>query len=72
MREVSPAPGGTTARSPAPAGGSAVDVAGGQPFGTIGGRTSVFEGPGWSLYVPAGSTWEVIVDGVTASDGRRN
>lgn len=32
---------------------------GDRPFGELGGRTSPFEGPGHSLYVPAGENWEV-------------
>ena len=33
--------------------GTARVGAGGQDFGVIGARSSVFEGPGWSLYAPA-------------------
>lgn len=32
----------------------------GKDFGDLGGRESPFEGPGHSLYVPAGASWEVI------------
>ena len=31
----------------------------GKSLGEIGGRMSPFEGPGWSVYVPAGATWQV-------------
>ena len=37
--------------------------AGGQDFGTIGGRSNVFEGPGWSVYVPPHSSWQVAAEG---------
>jgi 5-deoxy-glucuronate isomerase len=37
--------------------------AGDKGFGTIGGRANVFEGPGWSLYVPARSSWAVMAEG---------
>ncbi len=43
--------------------GRAAASAGGQPFGTVGGRDSVFEGPGWSLYVPARSSWDITAEG---------
>ena len=33
-------------------------AAGGQEFGTIGERASVFDGLPWSVYVPAGSSWQ--------------
>lgn len=33
--------------------------AGGQAFGSLGGRTSPFEGKPWSLYVPEDSNWSV-------------
>ena len=34
-------------------------TAGVQDFGTLGGRSSPFEGKPWSVYVPAGVTWSV-------------
>ena len=37
--------------------------AGGQAFGTIGERSSVFGGLPWSVYVPARSSWAVIAEG---------
>jgi 5-deoxy-glucuronate isomerase len=43
--------------------GKARASAGGQDFGTIGGRQSVFEGPGWSLYGPARSSFELVAEG---------
>ena len=42
--------------------GTARVGAGGQDFGIIGGRRSVFEGPGWSLYAPARSSFEVVAE----------
>ena len=49
--------------------------AGGQEFGVIGERMSVFEGLPWSVYVPAGSSWTVAAQGpcelaVCAAPGR--
>ena len=43
--------------------GRVVARAGGEDFGTIGGRSNVFEGPGWSFYVPARSSWQVVAEG---------
>ena len=43
--------------------GTARAGAGGRDFGTIGGRRSVFAGPGWSLYAPAWSSFELVADG---------
>lgn len=43
--------------------GTARVGAGGQDFGIIGGRRSVFEGPGWSLYAPAHSSFSVVAEG---------
>ena len=42
--------------------GRAAVSAGRQDFGTIGGRASVFEGPGWSVYVPARSSWTAAAE----------
>ncbi len=39
--------------------GRATMQAGGEDFGTLGGRASPFEGSPWSLYVPARSDWSV-------------
>lgn len=39
--------------------GRAAMQAGGEDFGTLGGRSSPFEGSPWSLYVPARSEWRV-------------
>ncbi len=39
--------------------GTATVSGGGQDFGTLGGRTSPFEGKPWSVYVPAGASWTV-------------
>jgi 5-deoxy-glucuronate isomerase len=36
--------------------------AGGQDFGTIGARMSPFEGPPWSVYVPAQAHWRVAAE----------
>jgi len=36
--------------------------AGGEDFGVLGERMSVFEGKPWSLYVPAGSSWSVTAE----------
>jgi 5-deoxy-glucuronate isomerase len=33
--------------------------AGGEDFGLLGARMSPFDGPPWSLYVPAGSSWKL-------------
>ncbi len=33
---------------------------GGAAVGELGGRSSPFEGPGYSLYVPAGENWDVV------------
>ncbi len=43
--------------------GKAKASAGGEDFGTIGGRDSVFEGPGWSLYAPAHSSFAIVAQG---------
>lgn len=40
--------------------GKAAVEAGGEDFGTIGERTSPFEGKPWSVYVPAGASWRVV------------
>lgn len=32
-------------------------------LGVLGERKSVFEGPGWSVYVPAGARWRVVAEG---------
>jgi 5-deoxy-glucuronate isomerase len=40
--------------------GRAEISAGGHDFGTIGERASPFEGPPWSVYVPARSAWRVV------------
>ena len=37
--------------------------AGGVDFGVIGERRSVFDGLPWSLYVPAGSSWQAVAEG---------
>ena len=42
--------------------GRAAVQAGGQDFGTIGERQSPFEGSPWSVYVPAGVTWQLRAD----------
>jgi 5-deoxy-glucuronate isomerase len=39
--------------------GRAEATAGGKSLGLIGGRESVFDGPPWSLYVPAKSDWSL-------------
>ena len=39
--------------------GKITATAGGTDVGTLGERTSPFEAPGWSLYVPARSNWEI-------------
>lgn len=36
--------------------------AGGEDFGTLGGRSSPFEGKPWSVYVPQGSDWKVTAE----------
>ncbi|BCH23201.1 5-deoxy-glucuronate isomerase [Mesorhizobium sp. L-8-3] len=36
--------------------------AGGEDFGTLGGRLSPFEGKPWSVYVPQGSDWKVTAE----------
>jgi 5-deoxy-glucuronate isomerase len=38
-------------------------LAGGEVLGTLGGRTSVFDGKPWSVYVPAGAAWSVTAEG---------
>ncbi|MGI3903432.1 MAG: 5-deoxy-glucuronate isomerase [Janthinobacterium lividum] len=43
--------------------GTARAGVGGQDFGIIGGRRSVFEGPAWSLYAPAHSSFAVVAEG---------
>ncbi len=43
--------------------GKAKVAGGGQEFGTIGERASVFEGLPWSVYVPARSSWRVEAEG---------
>lgn len=43
--------------------GKVTATAGGEDFGTIGGRSSPFEADPWSLYVPAGSQWSVTAQG---------
>ena len=43
--------------------GRARVTAGGDDFGTVGGRTSVFEGSPWSAYVPARSRFTVEAEG---------
>lgn len=43
--------------------GTARASAGGHDFGTIGGRRGAFEGPGWSLYAPARSSFAIVAEG---------
>lgn len=43
--------------------GRAAARAGGKDLGTIGDRASPFDGPPWSLYVPAHSDWALTADG---------
>ncbi|UDL95735.1 5-deoxy-glucuronate isomerase [Lichenihabitans sp. PAMC28606] len=43
--------------------GRATIMAGDKDIGTIGERHSVFEGLPWSVYVPAGSQWQVVAEG---------
>lgn len=43
--------------------GRARIVADGEDLGILGGRASPFEGPGWSVYVPAGKPWSVTAEG---------
>lgn len=43
--------------------GRARIVAGGENLGVLGGRANPFEGPGWSVYVPAGKPWRVTAEG---------
>jgi 5-deoxy-glucuronate isomerase len=42
--------------------GKAKASAGGQEFGTIGGRSSPFEADPWSLYAPARSQWSLVAE----------
>ncbi|MBS3647417.1 5-deoxy-glucuronate isomerase [Pseudaminobacter sp. 19-2017] len=42
--------------------GSGSANAGGQAFGSLGGRTSPFDGKPWSLYVPEDSNWSVTAE----------
>lgn len=42
--------------------GRAEISAGGEFFGTIGERMSVFDGPPYSVYVPAGSNWRAVAE----------
>jgi 5-deoxy-glucuronate isomerase len=42
--------------------GSGKASAGGEDFGSLGGRTSPFEGKPWSVYVPQGSSWTVTAE----------
>jgi 5-deoxy-glucuronate isomerase len=43
--------------------GHARIIAGGQDFGSLGGRASPFQGSPWSVYVPAGAEWQVESEG---------
>jgi 5-deoxy-glucuronate isomerase len=42
--------------------GTAKVIAGDLSTGTIGGRTSPFEGKPWSVYVPAGTPWSLVAE----------
>lgn len=42
--------------------GSARIEAGGTDFGSVGGRASPFDGPGGSVYAPAGANWRVTAE----------
>lgn len=43
--------------------GRAMVSAGGRELGLIGDRCTPFEGPGWSVYLPAGTDWRVVAEG---------
>jgi 5-deoxy-glucuronate isomerase len=49
--------------------------AGGESFGVVGGRGSVFDGSPWSVYVPARSSWRLVAEtelelGVCSAPGK--
>jgi 5-deoxy-glucuronate isomerase len=56
-------------------GGKARVEAGGESFGVVGARSSVFDGSPWSVYVPARSSWRLVAEtglelGVCSAPGK--